>query len=80
MAVAEVLAGDVHQAVEARTRPDLYSLTREQWAPCAKIRSRSPLDQLTAARRALDELGQKWTDLETGSHLTIPWTVPGAHR
>jgi len=78
--VAEVLAGVVHQAVEARTQPDLDSLTREQWGTVRQDPFPFTLDQLTSARRSLDELAEKWTDLETGSHLTVPWTVPVAHR
>lgn len=78
--VAEVLAGVVHQAVEARTQPDLYSLMSEQWGAVRQDPFPFTLDQVTSARRSLDELGQKWADLETGSHLTIPWTVPVAHR
>lgn len=70
----------MHQAVEARTQPDLYSLTREQWGAVRQDPFPFTLDQVTSARRALDELAQKWTDLETGSHLTVPWTVPVAHR
>lgn len=78
--VAEVLAGVVHQAVEARTRPDLYSLACEQWGTVRQDPFPFTLAQLTAARRALDELADRWTSLDTGSHLTVPWTVPVARR
>ncbi|MGI8697232.1 MAG: hypothetical protein ACR2JQ_11425 [Mycobacteriales bacterium] len=80
VAVAEVLAGVVHRAVEAGTQPDLYSRACEQWGIVRQDPFPFTPEQLASARCGLSELAEEWTSLDTGSQLTLRWTVPVARR
>lgn len=76
VAVAEVLAGVVHQAVGPYPSGSVLPHVRaggrraRRSVPFTLARSTPPA--------ALDEFADRWTSLDTGCHLTMPWTVPVA--
>ncbi|TDV47055.1 hypothetical protein [Actinophytocola oryzae] len=72
LAIAEVLAGVVHDAVEHRDRRELYQRACGAWGVLHEEPFPFPAHALTAAADTLEELAARWT----GRTLEVEWGQP----
>lgn len=83
LAVAEVLAGVVHDAVERRDRRRLLAAAREAWGVLREEPFPYGAAELRTAADRLDDAGSRWARLGAEEPLELEWPRalrPGARR
>lgn len=80
LTVAELLSGMLHHIVEHGERPNLLSLARKHWGMVRQDPFPHTATELAAARRLLEDLAARWSDLPTDGELEVLWRRPSTRH